>query len=292
MRYLRKLSVFAVCLALLVSTLPLGALSAAAVTVDDLNADGLFLTQEGKYTCTLASCAMMMRRYSLLRGDAQWNTITESSIRSVAWLEGVGIYWSFKYSTGLPSPIQVGRNTLPGGNANEAILKNLLKEHPEGVVIYHYSSSVSHAVLLTDYTDGVFYCADPSPGMPPSRIPLDTAYVVRVNNATAYWYVTSPAVPGPTPNPTPEPDPDPEPEPEPEPEPDPEPDKVWGDANADGVLNNKDLGILQLLLNDYTVVVNTLLLDVNKDGRINNRDLGLIQYLINGWDIEIRKRTV
>ena len=40
------------------------------------------------------------------------------------------------------------------------MLIQLLAEHPEGIVLYDRRQP--HAVLLTDYTDGVFYCSDPA----------------------------------------------------------------------------------------------------------------------------------
>ena len=48
--------------------------------------------------------------------------------------------------------------------------KKLLAEHPEGIVLYDRSRP--HAVLLTDYTDGVFYCSDPAGNISSGRIPL------------------------------------------------------------------------------------------------------------------------
>ena len=54
-----------------------------------------------------------------------------------------------------------------------------------------------------------------------------------------------------------------------------------GDANEDGKVNNRDLGMLQRLLNDIEVTVNEKACDLNGDGKVNNRDLGLLQKLLN-----------
>lgn len=56
--------------------------------------------------------------------------------------------------------------------------------------------------------------------------------------------------------------------------------QMAGDVNGDGRLNNRDLGILQLWLNGYTVEgeVNG---DLNGDNRVNNRDLGALQQELN-----------
>ena len=62
---------------------------------------------------------------------------------------------------------------------------------------------------------------------------------------------------------------------------------LYGDVNGDGVLNNRDLGILQRYLNQWDVECDTAVADVNDDGKINNRDLGLLQQYLNGWDVTL-----
>ena len=156
-----------------------------AATFDDINQNNVFLNQQGRSTCTLVSSAMMMRRAAILQGNSNWASITESSLKSSAWASGAGLKWSFSYAG-----ISVGSAKLPTGNANKNILINLLAQHPEGIVL-HYKGA-PHAVLLTDYTDGTFYCSDPLPSRPTARIPLSRAYKVTVQNATRYWFVTSP----------------------------------------------------------------------------------------------------
>lgn len=60
---------------------------------------------------------------------------------------------------------------------------------------------------------------------------------------------------------------------------------VWtpvipGDADGDGRLNNRDLGLLQRWLNDWDVTI-TAETDMNGDGVVNNKDLGLLQQALN-----------
>ena len=155
-----------------------------AATFDDINQSSVFLKQAENDTCTLAAATMMLRRTAILRGDTNWKEITESKLRSTAWLEGAGLLNSFTYSN-----IKVKNATL---DKTESHLISLLKDHPEGIVIHN--PSTPHAVLLTDYTDGIFYCADPANGIAKGRIKLTNSYTVRVNNATQYWYVSSPKV--------------------------------------------------------------------------------------------------
>lgn len=61
----------------------------------------------------------------------------------------------------------------------------------------------------------------------------------------------------------------------------PEPTVFIGDANGDGRVNNRDLGLLQQHLNDWDVTIDVAACDVNGDGKINNRDLGTLQQLLN-----------
>ena len=63
---------------------------------------------------------------------------------------------------------------------------------------------------------------------------------------------------------------------------------VAGDANGDGNINNRDLGLLQQYLNDWDVTIDLDACDVNDDGNINNRDLGLLQQYLNDWDVVLK----
>ncbi len=171
---------------LLLAVLLLVALAPMALAADlpDFNETRVFIKQERSTgTCTLASAAMMLRRAALLSGDASWDQITEASCRPVFWRGGLP--YSFTYGS-----FTVGHARLPGGAANRAVLADVLAKHPEGIVLHSYSAR--HGILLTDYTDGVFYCADPAPSIPSGRITIDQAWGTRIENSSAYWYITSP----------------------------------------------------------------------------------------------------
>lgn len=60
-----------------------------------------------------------------------------------------------------------------------------------------------------------------------------------------------------------------------------------GDANGDGKVNNRDLGLFQQYLNDWEVTMDLAACDVNDDGRVNNRDLGILQQYLNEWDVTL-----
>ncbi|MFQ9411606.1 MAG: hypothetical protein ACLR1T_11880 [Evtepia gabavorous] len=101
--------------------------SAMAATLEEINQDEVFLKQQQRGTCTLASTAMMLRRAAMLNGDENWAQITEASCREAFWLSGRGLPYNFSYGE-----MTVGHDRLPGGQANEAVLIDLLEEHPEG----------------------------------------------------------------------------------------------------------------------------------------------------------------
>ncbi len=64
--------------------------------------------------------------------------------------------------------------------------------------------------------------------------------------------------------------------------------RVPGDANGDGRVNNRDLGMLQQYLNEYAVAIDLTAVDVNGDGKVNNRDLGMLQQHLNGWNVDLK----
>ena len=64
-------------------------------------------------------------------------------------------------------------------------------------------------------------------------------------------------------------------------------DKVAGDINGDGKVNNKDLNRLMKYLSGEEVSVEAAALDVNGDGKVNNKDLNRLMKYLSGEDVEI-----
>ena len=175
-RIWKKLMALVLSLVLMAVMLP-GALAV------DLNVDaGFYFKQSRGGTCTLASAAMMLRRRAYLDGLIDWVDVTENSVKSSAWSGGLS--HSFNYKA-----MQVGYATLPSGNAEKTqVLVELLAQHPEGIVLYDRRQP--HAVLLTDYTDGVFYCSDPAGSVSSGRVPISAASI-SIGSSSCYWYITS-----------------------------------------------------------------------------------------------------
>lgn len=133
---------------------------ASAVGIND---NSVFIKQAvtGKKsgTCTLASAVMMLRRHAILDGASDWNTITESSVRPIGWVEGVGIRSRFTYCGLTVKSKNVKNMTLA---EKKAYFISTLEKYPEGIEIR--DKEQPHAVLLTDYDSSTdtFYCADPA----------------------------------------------------------------------------------------------------------------------------------
>lgn len=162
---------------------------AGPVSLEELNSSEMFFKQEVRGTCTLAANAMLVRRAARLNGYADWRSITESALRSTAWVEGVGMCWSYAYAG-----ISVGHGFFQ--NCSVESFRAFLQQHPEGFVAYN--ANRPHAVLITDYDErtGIFYCADP--GFANWRMPLSESILyagsqeATIAGFTAYWAVTAP----------------------------------------------------------------------------------------------------
>ena len=171
----KRLLTLALSLAFLLTCLP------AALAVD-LNVDaGFYFKQSRGGTCTLASAAMMLRRRAYFDGLSDWTNVTENSVRSTAWANGLAHSFTYK-------EMQVGYATLPSGlQSKTAVLISLLEQHPEGIVLYDRTQP--HAVLLTDYTNGIFYCSDPAGSpLPAPACPLQERPVTGTSlQITTAW---------------------------------------------------------------------------------------------------------
>ncbi|MFT4146099.1 MAG: Ig-like domain-containing protein [Mobilitalea sp.] len=162
-----------------------------AATFDEINHPDVFLKQvNGDLQCTLVATTMLVRRAAMLSGNLNWANITIDQIKQQAWIDGVGLKYTFTYEG-----ITVSKAPFGSDPVNEALA--LLQQHPEGIVLYdQIRIPRAHAVLLTDYTNEMFYCADPSDAVPYGRIPIN-AGLVQVKDTEYYYYVSSPSIPSP-----------------------------------------------------------------------------------------------
>ena len=180
-----------ICLVLLLGGIIPGMTFEASATVFP---DSLTLTQQTSVTCTLASAAMMLRARMYESGNSDWASITEASIKSVAWDVYGSLGYSWTYTTNGNS-MTVAHKEVSGMTVSQ--LKSLLNEHPEGIVLY--VRDVPHAVLVTDYIGDTFYCFEPANSSYYGRRPLSNTYLSsRAGNQDSilskmddYWYISS-----------------------------------------------------------------------------------------------------
>ena len=197
MRKMRLVKKWGICILSMVLLVMSIRFDVSAAAFDDVNSDSMFFKQSTSYTCTLASAAMMVRRAALLNGNSNWSSVTENNMKNAAW--SGGLKNSFSYA-GISVSAQGGTSNLSAvwnksSSQKAELFRSLLEQHPEGIVMYckksHNINAYVHAILLTDYTDGSFYCSDPASNAPRGRIPLSSA-TVNMDNAFKYWYVSSP----------------------------------------------------------------------------------------------------
>lgn len=151
-----------------------------AATTSEINDSSVFVKQLEHESCTLCANVMMLRRAALLRGDSDWSSITESSARASLWC-WAGMYCDYTYKG-----FTVTQKRFSYDVKSQLIA--LLKEHPEGIVAYDYD--YPHAVLVTDYTNGEFYIAEPANNVSPGRIKASQA-LFNIQQSEAYWYITN-----------------------------------------------------------------------------------------------------
>ena len=185
------------CIALvagLALALSLGTSRAHAATLEETLADDVFVNEPGSTgRCTIYAATNMLRRAALLNGDQDWSSITTSSIPSSG-----GLPFGFSVST-QSATYTVAHGYITGSTVEERAkeLLALLGENPAGIVLYT-SAGNPHAVTLLGYDEeaGTLIAHDSLTGATSS---LEECVSVRVSNANAYWYVTSPvSAPGPT----------------------------------------------------------------------------------------------
>ena len=128
--------------------------------------EGIFITQTEKHTCTLIACTMMLRNHSNLT-DSIYEHVSETAVRAYGWTNK-GLKWNFTIG-------QVSVECLreiSGTRDKKGYLIDLLKQHPEGFVIY--DANAPHAIWLFGYDEetDTFYCADTTTDAAGKAIPL------------------------------------------------------------------------------------------------------------------------
>ncbi|MDP4118989.1 MAG: S-layer homology domain-containing protein [Bacillota bacterium] len=128
-------------------------------TAGNLNSDAFILKQEEPDSCTACAATMLLRRIAALNGE-DYSSITEQAVKDdeSIWSDELGLYEEFEYNGHKISSLSINDVGDKAG-----YLADTISKHPEGIVIYDYDGC--HALLLTGYSNSIFYVSDPAIGM-------------------------------------------------------------------------------------------------------------------------------
>ena len=164
------------------------------VSIDD---EDVLYTPQGDYKsgdCILTATKVMIRRASIMRGSTQWSNITNKTLRKSATIVGLLLHRFTFEVDGLAYRVNVG---FFKGNTDAARIKEfeaLIKEHPEGVVVWGSKASVfgMHGVLLTDVKSGTPYVMDSWYNLGPRQYGIQAWNDSSMKNpkkCTQYWII-------------------------------------------------------------------------------------------------------
>ncbi len=154
-------------------------------------AQSIFVTQTRNRTCTLISATMMVRNYSHRAGNG-YEHITESVVGKTGW-NSKGLSHSFSVGD-----ISVTVNKDIKNHADKkAYLIDILRQHPEGVVIY--DSGAPHAIFLFGYDAAadIFYCADTTTKVAGKAITLEESIIkgdtqqAKIDTIDRIWHIAN-----------------------------------------------------------------------------------------------------
>lgn len=195
----KRLTVLLLLLALIVAAAPL------AVFADDTDEDYIDLdSREIYYTpasdyisgdCILTSTKNMIRRTSIMNGVGDWTAFSNSRLRKSATIAGL-LWNTFKYDgEGLVYSVDSGLFKGKGDKARIKEIENLLKVHPEGIVVHgiRAASTGTHGVLAVQVKNGVIYAADSTinTGLNNKGIKQwKRTTMLNPSKVSKYWYIS------------------------------------------------------------------------------------------------------
>ena len=168
-KFISIIAVLCICMTIF----PLITEEADAASIPSINDKSVYrVTKYVSGDCNLCSQAYMLRRMSILLKSPKWSYITNNTMRGIAsYDDGDGhcndVCAKYNFTNKNDGiNFSVKSAALTGTTSNKITkLKNLLKTHPEGIVVWGPNAMTgggSHAVLITGYSKkgGFFYCAD------------------------------------------------------------------------------------------------------------------------------------
>ena len=192
----RLLAIFIIA-SMMICAFPVGTFAASGTINKDDKA--VLYTPASDYRsgdCILSSSKTMIRRAAIMRGSKLWSNTTNAAIRKDATVVGLLLH-NFTHSTdGLAYTVRSEK--FKGKTEKERIkeFEQLIKEHPEGVVVWGQKSSIfgEHGILLTGVKNGVVYAADSFYNKGTRSVGIqkwqDTSMYSPLR-CTRYWYIKS-----------------------------------------------------------------------------------------------------
>ena len=185
-------------IAMLFSLAATSAIEASAATSSNINDKDVLYTPQNDYIsgdCILTATKVMIRRASVMYGSTKWSGITNKKLRGPATIKGLLLHrFTFEYD-GLSYKCSVGffnKSNNDAGRIKE--FEALIKEHPEGVVVWGSVASIfgMHGVLLTDVKSGVPYVMDSWYNLGPRQYGIqkwDNSSMKAPSKCTQYWII-------------------------------------------------------------------------------------------------------
>lgn len=184
---------------LLVLVLTLGCIPLTAFADDsELDNKEIYYTPASDYKsgdCILTSTKNMIRRTSIMNDVGDWTAFSNKKLRKSATIAGL-LWNSFTYEAeGLVFSVDSGLFKGKGDKARIKEIENLLKVHPEGIVVHgtNAASTGTHGVLAVKVKDGVIYAADSTinTGMSNKGIKKwQNTTMLRPSKVKKYWYIS------------------------------------------------------------------------------------------------------
>lgn len=145
--------------------------------------------------CILTSSRTMLRRACIMNGRGNWKKFTNSSIRSTATIWG--LLWN-KFTIdkeGMVYSVDSGLFTGSGDEERIEEIKDLLRVHPEGIVVHGTRAAYTgmHGVLAVYVKDGVIYAADSTlnTGLNNKGIlKWEDTTMLNPSKVSKYWYIS------------------------------------------------------------------------------------------------------
>ena len=190
----KRFTTLLIALALLVTVMPAPAFAAQSSLDDKV----VYYTPASDYKsgdCILTASKIMIRRACIIKGRGDWTKISNESMRSIATIFGL-LLNSFKVDVeGLVYKVDCGYFNGNGDAARVKEIEDLLRVHPEGIVVHGDNAAVSgtHGVLVVSVKNGVLYAADSSrnTGLNNKGIQKwEDTTMLNVSRVTKYWYIS------------------------------------------------------------------------------------------------------